>query len=152
MAFARDEDVLEVAEADLLVRTDRAHVRVRRIDDAEVAVALEDDLAEEGAQELGPVPAVEHVRLAEIHVDARRRLAQVQGGGVLGLVVDAVRLDEADRAAVGADDEVLGRFLAAERRAIAGEIGIRLAGSVVPPLADVRLQEPALEEREVLFA
>lgn len=151
--LVRNAHVLEGSEAGLLVSPDRARVLDRWADDAlRHVVAREDDVAEEGPDELRAVALPDQDGLADEQVDARRRDIECEGGAVLVMVVDPVALDEADRPPVMADEEDLGRVtVSADALAVLLElvVGIRGAGRVGPPPADVRLEEPAADERQV---
>src|SRR5207247_6941877 len=72
---------------------------------------------------------------------------------ILVVVVDAVALDEADRPVAIADEEDPRRvvIVAADPAAVLLElvVGVGLARRVRPPTADVRLEEPLADAREV---
>jgi hypothetical protein len=153
VGLVRDPRVLEEAEPGLLVRPDRARVPDRRPDDTVVdVVRREHDVAQERADELRSTALADLGRLANEQVDARSRRVEGEGLTVLVVVVDPVALDEADRSGAMADEEELGRItVAADPRAVLLElvVRIRVTRRVGPPAADVRLEEPAPDQRKI---
>ncbi len=146
--------VPEEPEPGLLVRADRIRVLDRRADDAlGHVVRLEEDVAQEGPNELRTVAPADEVGLADEQIDAGGADVERECLAVVVVVVDPVALDEPDGPAAIADEEQPGRILivATDPAAVLLElvVGGGLARWIRPPTADVRLEEPLADLGEV---
>src|SRR5437879_144460 len=113
----------------------------------------ERDVPEERAQHRRAVALPDELWLADEQVDADRVLAERQSLGVRGVVADAVVLEHADRPAGEMREITVRAVVPTDRLTVVLELGIRIraADAVVPPAAHVRFEEPAADEREVVF-
>src|SRR5205807_7219725 len=128
------------AKARLLVGAYRAGIAASRADDAVVqAVAWESDVAQERADERGPVTAADQLGLSDEQVDPERRPAERDHRGIFGVVVDAITLDLADRSAIQRDDVEVRRILAVDGAPIVRDrsVGVYLGRDVVVPTPHV---------------
>ena len=145
--------IAEEPEAGFLVRPDCARVLHRWTDHAfRDVVAREDDVAEERADQPGAVALPDLSGLADEQVDPRARRIERERPPVLVVVVDQVALDETDRMSAMADEEDVRRIaFAAQALPVLVELvlGIRVPRRIRPPPADVRLEEPAADERQI---
>src|SRR5258706_9064128 len=154
--FVGHDRILEETEPGLLVRPDRAHVLDRGTDDAlGHVVGLEDDVAEEPADDRRAMAIADEVGFADYKDDPGGRHVERERLAVLVVVVDPVGLDETDRPAAQADEEELCRVvvIAADAPAVLLELvgPVRLARRSRPPTAVVPLDEPGSDPRKVRF-
>lgn len=145
--------IAEEPEAGLLVRADRARVLHGWTDHAlRDVVTSEDDVAEERANEPRAVALPDLRGLADEEVDPGARRIERERLTVLVVVVDQVALDEADRMSTVADEEDLGRIaFTAEALPVLVELvlGIGVPRRIGPPPADMRLQQPPPDQRQI---
>ena len=153
VGFVGHLDIAEEPEAGLLVRPDRARVLHRWTDHAfRDVVAREDDIAEERTDQSRAVTLADLRGLADEKVDPGARHLERERLPVLVVVVDQVALDEPDRPTPMADEEDLRRIaFVADSLPVLVELvlWIRVPRRIGPPSADVRLEEPAADERQI---
>jgi len=126
-----------------------------RTDDANIhRVEGKRDVAEERAKHEWPVSLADEIGLADKQVHADRLLAEREGARVVGVIADPVVLEHSRGDSVEQGDVVIGRIFPAQGGTVAFDHGVRIRklDAVVPPAADVRLEQPTPYEVEVAFA
>ena len=113
----------------------------------------EGDVAEERAKHGRPVAAADELGLADEEIDPNGLLIETERSRVLGRVTDPVVLEHSRGDSVEQGDVVIGRIFPAQGGTVAFDHGVRIRelDAVVPPAADVRLEQPTPYEGEVAF-